>query len=97
MKIDWKKDLKDAMWAMFWLGNPEDRRTSDTDRENLKENVARLIRMATQKTAGQRKSVGHVDWNAMEHTVMSITLCATQMALNGDFGPMPEIIEEADI
>lgn len=40
--------VKDTMWAMFWKGNQK------ADLESLEESVQRLIRMATQKNAGQR-------------------------------------------
>ena len=90
--IDWKKDMKDTMWSMFWLkenagGN------NDADREELKQCVARLIRMATQKTAGQRGAADHIDWNALEHTMLTICCCATSLALAGEFGPMPDTID----
>ena len=93
-KIDWQQDCKDAMWSMFWLKANAGDVGTERDKEALKDSVARLIRMATQKTAGQRGSAGHVDWNALEHTTMNIVCCATSLALAGEFGPMPEFIEE---
>ena len=91
-KIDWQQDCKDAMWSMFWVA----RGNADTtaDEESLKENVARLIRMATQKNSGQRRQTKSVDWNAMDPTLMNIALCATALCLNGKFGDMPDNIEE---
>jgi len=94
MKVDWKKNVKDAMWSMFWLG--ADRDTREADKEALKENVARLIRITTQKTAGQRGAKDHIDWNCLEHTMMTIVCAATKLALMGEFGDMPETIEQAD-
>lgn len=96
MQIDWKKNCKDTMWAMFWLKANAGNLGTENDKEFLKDSVARLIRMTTQKTAGQRGKKEHVDWNAMEHTLMTIACCATSMCLAGEFGPMPEFIEEAD-
>ena len=95
MKIDWKKDCMDTMWAMFWLQQGSGRDTTDHDRESIRENIARLIRMATQKNAGQRGSKDTVDWNSLEHTMMAIVCAATSLALHGEFGSMPETIEEA--
>ncbi len=95
-QIDWKKDMKDTTWAMFWIQQNSGKDSTESDKTALKENVARLIRMATQKTAGQRKAKGDVDWNAMEHTMLSIVLAATSLCLHGEFGEMPEYIEEAD-
>ncbi len=92
MKIDWEKDCKDAMWSMFWVSH--ERGDTTADEESLKENVARLIRMATQKTAGQRKPKADIDWNAITPTLMNIALSATAMCLNGRFGEMPKYIEE---
>lgn len=96
MKIDWQKDCKDAMWAMFWLKANAGDLGTDKDKESLKDSVARLIRMTSQKNAGQRGNKNCVDWNAQEHTIMNIVCCATSLALAGEFGPMPEFIEEAD-
>jgi len=94
-KIDWKKDCADTMWAMFWLKANAGDLGTEKDKESLKDSVARLIRMATQKTAGQRMASGHVDWNSLEHTMMNIVCCAASLALAGEFGPMPEFVEEA--
>lgn len=91
--IDWKKDLKDTMWSMFWLKANAGDVGTEHDRESLKESVARLILMTTQKTAGQRRANGHLDWNSMEHTIMNILCCATSLCLAGELGPMPETID----
>ena len=96
MKIDWQKDCKDTMWAMFWMKANAGDLGTENDKESLKDSVARMIRMTTQKTAGQRHISSHVDWNSCEHTMMNIVYCATSLALAGEFGPMPEFIEEAD-
>ena len=95
-KIDWKKDMKDTMWAMFWLQQNAGKDSTEADKTALKGNVARLIRMATQKTAGQRKAKSDVDWNAMEHTMLTIVLAATSLCLHSEFGDMPDTIDEAD-
>lgn len=60
----------------------------------LKEAVARLIRMTTQKTAGQRMVRNHLDWNQLETVTMTILCAATRLCLDGQFGEMPELIEE---
>lgn len=95
IQIDWKKDMKDTMWSMFWLKANTGDIGTEADKETMKENVARLIRMTTQKTAGQRKASGHIDWNCLEHTMLAICCCATSLALAGEFGPMPDTIDEA--
>lgn len=40
--------IKDTMWSMFWKGNQK------ANLEELENSCKRLIRMATQKNAGQR-------------------------------------------
>lgn len=94
--IDWKNDLKDTMWSMLWFKVNTGDIGTENDKETIKENVARLIRMTTQKTAGQRGIKDHVDWGALEHTMLSICCCATSMALAGEFGAMPDAIDEVD-
>ena len=93
--IDWQENCKDAMWSMFWMQQRHKLGTG-ADKEALKENVARLIRLSTQKTAGQRGSKKDVHWDAITPTIMSIVCCATAICLSGEFGDMPETIEEAD-
>ena len=92
--IDWKQDCRDTMWAMFWIAENVDPEIVESDKECLKENVARLIRMTTQKTAGQRGTKGHIDWNCLEHRMLAIVCGATKLCLSGEFGEMPEMIEE---
>lgn len=89
--VDWQSGCKDAMWSMFWLGREHGDRTANT--EALKENVARLIRMATQKTSGQRGKADHINWDSLTPTLMNIAVCATALCLNGEFGEMPKEIE----
>jgi len=92
--IDWKQDMRDTMWSMFWMQENVDPEVTEGDKEALKINVARLLRMATQKTAGQRNSKGHIDWNCLEHVMLMIVCVATKLCLSGEFGEMPEMIEE---
>ena len=93
--IDWQADCKDAMWSMFWV-QQNHQPGAGADKEALKENVARLIRLATQKTAGQRGSKKDVHWDAVTPTIMSIVCCATALCLSGEFGDMPDTIDEPD-
>lgn len=81
---------------MFWIQQNVGKASTEGDKIALKENVARLIRMTTQKTAGQRKVKGDVDWYALEHTMLTIVLAATSICLHGEFGDMPDTIDEAD-
>ena len=98
MMIDWQSDLKDAMWSMFWVARNQDgagpAAVDPDDAESLKESVARLIRMTTQKTAGQRSVKNHLDWKQLDTVLMNIACITTRMCLDGVFGKMPEKIEE---
>ena len=92
MGIDWDKNCKDAMWSCFWLTYDSGRHIEDD--EQLKDNVARLIRMATQKTAGQKRPKDEIQWDALTPTLMNIAIIATAMCLDGRFGPMPDEIDK---
>ena len=93
MKIEWESNCKDAMWSMFWLtqGHPH-----GADTEALKEDVARLIRLTTQKTAGQRGIKEGIPWESFTPTVMNILCTVTALCLDGVFGDMPATIDEPD-
>ena len=95
--IDWRAGLKDAMWGMFWMGqNAEKEADVEADKAALKENVARLIRLTTQKIgydAAKRGLKNALDWNSLDTTIMTIVCAATSLALNGEFGEMPDYIE----
>lgn len=97
MKIDWQSDLKDAMWSMFWVARNQDGagepKIEPEDAESLKESVARLVKMTTQKTAGQRSVKSHLDWKSLDTVLMNIACIATRMCLDGVFGDMPKLIE----
>ncbi len=52
----------------------------------LKEYVYDLIKMTTQKTAGQNKKFqakGHINWEELDMTLMSIVIEATCLVLSG--------------
>lgn len=97
--IDWQKDAINSMWFLSAYErekrgcklSPEDR---EHVQETLKQNVARYVRMATQKTAGQRGRAQDLDTlNSLDHTAMAIIIAAVDLCLDGVFGPMPERIE----
>lgn len=90
--IDWQKDCKTAMWSMFWLEHQNDP-DKKADTELLKESVARLIRMTTQKTAGQRGKATDISFDLIDPTIMTIVCEATLLCLSGALGKMPEKIE----
>ena len=91
--IDWRSGLKDGMWGMFWVQHNLAPSAIETDKAVLKENVARLIRMTTQKNAGQRHIKDCLDWNSLDTTLMMIACAATSLCLSGELGEMPETID----
>lgn len=96
-KIDWQAGLKDAMWSMFWFKNNAGSADNEADKEALKENVAWLIHATTQKVGYDAKKRGlrnAVDWNQLDTRIMSIVCAATSLCLNGEFGEMPEVIDD---
>lgn len=46
-----KNDIKDFMWSMFWMTHE----VQKADIDLLEDDIKTLIKMTTQKTAGQRK------------------------------------------
>ena len=91
--IDWQSGLKNPMWAMFWVKHnvaPDD---TEADKEALKKNVAKLIRMASQKSSGQRGGKNDIDWRELDNVLMMIACCATSLCLSGEYGEMPEMID----
>ena len=91
--IDWRKDLKNSMWSMFWVIQNSSGADFEMNKAALKENVARLIRMTTQKNAGQRGVKDCLDWDSLDTTLMGITCAATALCLSGALGDMPDFIE----
>lgn len=81
------------MWSMFWLQQNMSPADIERDKATLKENVARLIRLTTQKNAGQRGARDCLDWNSLDATLMMIACAATSLCLSGEQGEMPDMIE----
>ena len=94
--IDWQSGLKDSMWSMFWLRQNMSPADVEQDKATLKENVARLIRLTTQKVgydALKRGIKDSLDWNSLDTTLMMIVCAATSLCLSGELGEMPDMIE----
>ena len=94
-EIDWRADLKSTTWAMFWMKQNYGASDREVDVDTLKENVARLIRLTTQKVgadAAKRGLKNALDWNSLDTTVMAIVCAATSLCLGGEFGDMPDAI-----
>ena len=78
MKENPANAIKDTMWKFLMDGGQE------SNIPALKEYVYDLIQMTTQKTAGQRKTKDHINWDELDMTIMSIVIEATALVLSGD-------------
>lgn len=77
--------IKDTMWTFLM---------SKGQRANipaLKEYVYDLIKMTTQKTAGQRAEARRdISWDELEMTLFSVVIEATALVLSGDLDKLEE-------
>lgn len=71
--------IKDTMWMCFWKGHQV------ADLDALEESVQRLIRMATQKNAGQRGGATCIDWKSLDMEFMRIAMEATAFVIDERF------------
>lgn len=72
--------IKDTMWHFLMDG------AQKGNVQSLKEYVYDLIQMTTQKSAGQNpklRAKGHIDWDELDMTLMSIVIEATALVLSG--------------
>lgn len=70
--------IKDTMWT-FLMDHGQ-----KSNIQALKEYVYDLIKMTTQKDAGQRKAKGNISWDELDITLMSIVIEVTALVLSGD-------------
>ena len=78
MKENPANAIKDTMWTFLMDKGQK------SNIPALKEYVYDLIQMTTQKTAGQRKAKGHISWDELDMTIMSIVIEATALVLSGE-------------
>lgn len=76
--------IKDTMWAMFWKGKQK------ANLPELEDSVKRLIRMTTQKNAGQRKDATCIDWSTLDMEFMRIVIEAAAFVLDDRFQKLKE-------
>ena len=70
--------IKDTMWT-FLMDHGQ-----KSNIPALREYVYDLIKMTTQKDAGQRKVKDNISWDELDMTIMSIVIEATALVLSGD-------------
>lgn len=90
MKQNPANAIKDTMWKCLMDGGQKANITS------LKEYVYDLIKMTTQKTAGQRITAKNdIPWEELDMTLMSIVIEATCLVLSGELEklrPTPKVL-----
>lgn len=78
MKSNPANQIKDTMWTFLMDKGQK------ANIPALKEYVYDLIKMTTQKTAGQRQTAKHdIDWAELDMTLWSIVIEATALVLSG--------------
>ncbi|WP_242962516.1 hypothetical protein, partial [Gemmiger sp. An50] len=80
--------IKDTMWKFLM----DKGQKSNIDA--LKEYVYDLIKMTTQKDAGQRRVKSNISWDELDMVIMSIVIEATALVLSGDLDGVKK--EESD-
>lgn len=78
MKSNPANTVKDTMRTFLMDGGQK------ANPKALKEAVYDLIKMTTQKNAGQRKTKTDIDWDSLDMTMMTIVIEATALILSGD-------------
>lgn len=90
MKQNPANAIKDTMWHFLMDGGQK------ANIPALKEYVYDLIKMTTQKTAGQRQTAKQdIPWEELDMTLMSIVIEATALVLSGELDQMERTEETA--
>lgn len=87
MKENPANKIKDTMWYFLMDGSQKG------NVQSLKEYVYDLIQMTTQKTAGRKakfQAKGHINWDELDMTLMSIVIEATSLVLSGRLDGLEE-------
>lgn len=86
--------VKDTMWHFLMQGTHT---FTNEDIEELTEAVNRLIKMTTQKTAGQRPNTTHINWETLDMEFMRIVCYATTLVLSGRLEELRKVTESDTI
>ena len=70
---------------------------TNEDIEELTEAVNRLIKMTTQKTAGQRPNTTPINWETLDMEFMRIVCYATTLVLSGRLEELRKVTESDTI
>lgn len=86
MKQNPANQIKNTMWKFLMDGGQK------SNIPALKEYVYDLIKMTTQKTAGQRPTAKNdISWEELDMTLMSIVIEATCLVLSGDLDKLESL------
>lgn len=91
MKQNPANSIKNTMWTFLMDGGQK------ANVPALKEYVYDLVRMTTQKTAGQRKTAKNgIPWEELDMTLMSIVIEATALVLSGELDQLEKKTDRAE-
>lgn len=93
-KTDISNGVKDTMRHFLMQGTHT---FTNEDIEELTEAVNRLIKMTTQKTAGQRPNTTHINWETLDMEFMRIVCYATTLVLSGRLEELRKVTESDTI
>ncbi|MCQ5211146.1 hypothetical protein [Megasphaera massiliensis] len=79
-----KNQVKSTMWSFLMMGGQK------ANIPALKEAVLKLCKATRQKTAGQRRKNGDVDWDELWIYQMTIVCEATALVLSGELDKLEE-------
>lgn len=88
MNVNPANVIKDTMWDFLKDGKQK------ANIPALKEYVYDLIKMTTQKDAGQRGTSGNIPWEHLDMTIFSIVCEATALVLSGKLDKLEDKEDE---
>lgn len=91
MRRTYGEGMKDMMWSMFWVTHD----AYQADIDQLEKDIKTLIRMTTQKTAGQKPYATKEDisFDNLERIQMNIICGATVLYLTGALDELREALK----
>lgn len=83
-----KNGIRDTMWHCFQKGGQK------ASLDDLEQSCKQLIRMATQKNAGQRGETTAINWDTLDMILLTIAIEATAFVLDDRFEKIKKQMEE---
>ena len=95
MNEPWKDALEDGiknfMWSMFWKGNQR------ANLEQLEESCQKLIRLTSQKDAGQRGNNKSLNFDNAGMIYNEIAIEAVSLVLDPRFDRLKQLFQETEV